>query len=315
MAAYKFLKFLLLTTFLSGCDRQDSANTSLYQERKTCKESTRDIFETKCFPRMRMISKNYALMDGEVYWVNLYETSNIPCSVGSPGDLTGMAILFSPRCWIERSNQLYHTKEYKLNYVTTYSPEFHVLEAVKKDSPKWQIEQVESYAIDGKSVYFEGRIIERARPNNFSVIFPFGAEGKWRNFNVSKSGDLLFMGGVSSESVELEGFNYFEPVQCPGHGLPCTSKKDPDYLFRYLDYRSGVLGWIGKDVVFLREDGIDVYRGKFYSDTFMFLSVKRIYLFSAGKFYELRQFDQGYSYDKRGFLVDMDFGYFRKNNY
>ncbi|WP_371367859.1 hypothetical protein ACA097_00940 [Pseudomonas sp. QL9] len=314
MRGFRLFGLVVLSALLISCDERDASMDVMYKGDEVCKESTRNMFGKKCFPDMKMISRNYALMDGKIYWVRLHESSEVPC-YSSSGDMTGIGAMFSPRCWVEERNRVYYTKEYVLRFVASYSPKFRALKTDDPKAPRWQRDQLESYASDNASVYFEGKKIERASPNDFSVIFPFGIEDKWNVFSVSRSNGLLFMEGKLSENVELERFNYFVPVQCPGHELPCTSKKDPEYQFKYLGYDGGVLGWIGKDVVYLRRDGIDVYRGKFSSGTFMFLSVGRTYLFSGEKFYELRQFNQGYSYDKRAYLVDMDFGYFRENSY
>lgn len=56
------------------------------------------------------------------------------------------------------------------------------------------------------------------------------------------------------------------------------------------------------------------FNGMMSKDAYVFSSTKRTYLYSNGKFYELK-FNGERGLEKGVKLVDMDVGYYRANNY
>lgn len=268
----------------------------------------------------------YVVRGHHVYWME-YSSIDGPCLHSGPA-----FHIPSWMCLITR-DQVDWVEERTLYPVTRYSSAFHSLEGVADAHlPVWQRDQLASYAADDTSVYAEGNRLKGVNPQRFSVIFPFGKEERWQVFLVSQRGETTFLNDRVVENIDLHQFHLLNPVQCPGHGLPCTYNKwTPDDFLKDGNW-GGILGKVGNDIVFLQQDGgISRFPNMVSSDTFMFASYRRTYLHTRGKFYELEPVD-GFRVDatlppnalsfvppipvtSHGMkLVDMNVQYFKGNN-
>lgn len=302
----KYCLIWLLSAALVGCGGSSVARpdtiTNTNAEWENCREFTNGALG-KCTTNLRAISSNYVVKRGKVYWMTISEFYERPC-------LLGMGALFpnltSWKCIKSETNQPYIVEERRLDRVARYSPAFQSLEGSEPLRADWQQEQLANYAKDEKSVYYKGKKIEGADPQKFSVIFPFGKNERWKKFSLSQSARTLFFRWKATEYVELNQFRVFTPVRCPEHGLSsCTAPREIDRFFESGNW-GGILGWIGDDIVFLKETGVTRFAGMASTDMFMFATRYRIYLYTHNKFYEL-------SKDHK--LIEMDVGYFERNNY
>lgn len=262
-----------------------------------------------CSSGYREISKNYAVVGNNVYWVRRVEYSS-PACVRSGDPIQGLLNLFSWNCWIANPNKVYRHENRELNLVEKYTPDFRVLNAGDSALSGWQREQVEQYSVNDSSVFLRSKRMDGAEPKSFSPIFPFGEE-KWNRFFFSKSQGSTFVGGRVAPDLRIEGFRVLEPTQCPGHGLQCTSDYTLDGDHGYWGYR-GILGKTGSDIAYLSWDGAIVFRGLAGKDTFMFMTAKHMYLFSKGRFYEVVV---GGSDSTVAALVDMDIAAYKNGTH
>lgn len=312
------IKLLALFSFgvlMTACNISATSLDAFQRKERICRDFANPGEKGWCFPKLKMISKNYGEMSGKIYWVRKEITEKHLCGKSSGDPHAIFSNVLTPSCWTnDGARQVQYRGEYRIILVAKKMDNFSVLGVGDNNLAKWQQEQLEEYAIDDGSVYFRGVKIDIASPRDFSVAFPFGDEDRWKIFSVSKSGGRYFMRGNLVEGVQLEEFQQFDPVQCPQHGLPCTSEKDSEFSLKYGHF---ALGWVGDDVVLLRKDGVNLYKGMMSTDTFMFSSINKVYLFSRGKFYELRSDKEGSfsAVSGKSIFVDMDFEYFRDNSY
>ncbi|MBV7586039.1 hypothetical protein KW851_24635 [Pseudomonas sp. PDM33] len=303
---------MFLFVLLVGCERTSYVSDVRPRETsKFCRETTGDGSKGSCFSGLQVISGNYVLLKGNVYWRTVKTYSESACAASSGDATAAIPNLLSPKCWIG-GHERYYVSEYHLYFVVKHSPDFRVLGgeggSVKVD---WQQLQLQDYATDLKSVYFQGRVIREADPKRFSVIFPFGDNEDWDAFYVSQSGAMLFLSGVPQGDIDISGFHYFETTKCPGHGLPCTSEKD---LADFIRSGQSIVGWSGSDIILLRGERAYKFNGMMSKDAYVFSSIKRTYFYSNGKFYEFK-FEDERGLERGVKLFDMDVEYYRANNY
>lgn len=214
--------------------------------------------------------------------------------------------MVSCECMSSERNEPYRVKERRLEGGARYRPEFVSLEGSEPTRIDWQQEQLTYYAKDKKSVYFKGRVVEGAGPNQFSPMFPFGGSEGWKKFNVSRSGKITYLNGYAIGDVDLFKFIAFAPVRCPQHGISqCTAPRSTDDFLKYS--WGGVLGEIGDEVVVITVTRLVRFRNAVSSDAFMFATHKKIYFYGDGRFYEW--------YDLGSKFVDMDVAFFERNNF
>ncbi|EPM66541.1 hypothetical protein A584_25286, partial [Pseudomonas syringae pv. theae ICMP 3923] len=151
--------------------------------------------------------------------------------------------------------------------------------------------------------------IEGATPDLFKVFFPFGDDRSWHKYEFSKSDKNVFLGGKSIGKIYLSQLEPLKPVRCPGHGLiTCTYAAEIDDLLNR-GWGNGLLGKLGNDLIFLREHGADYFQGMASPDMFMFVTTKKVYLYTHGTFYELA----ASSPSSTRVLVPMDVDYYENN--
>lgn len=303
MKRWIFITFLSSVVLVGSNTESVEHLAQTYPSLDVCRESTNHTLG-KCTTNLRSISSQYAVKEGQVYWMTRKYFNEKPCGMGMASFFPN---LFSWKCWMSEKNESYEVEVRDLYRGAQYSPAFHSLEGSEPQRAKWQQDQLASYAKDEKSVYFKGKLIEGADPQQFSVIFPFGEDEKWEGFHVSQSGRSVFLMDKIIDDIDLHQFRAFTPVRCPEHGLSkCTGAREAGYFFKYGGWR-GVLGRIGNDIAFLRPNGVTQFPYRVSPDAFMFASAWRVYLYSRGEFYELTK-------DGKKF-IEMDVGFFERNSY
>lgn len=242
------------------------------------------------------ISKRYAIIGKNAYWVSRNTYIEPACLRGSGVPIQGLFNLLSWDCWAAPS-KIYNHEDRNLWFVAKRTPGFRPLSTSDVTLPEWKREQFEHYSVNESSVFFESEKIQGANPQSFTPIFPFDDE-KWSHFFFSRSRNTIFLAGNPIPDIRIERFSPLKPVECPGHGLRCP----PDYSDPgYWGYQ-GVLGTVDGDVVFLAWDGASIFKGMASKDIFMFMTAKHKYLFSNGKFHEVLRGGASGS----ATLVDMD---------
>ncbi|KPY03891.1 DKNYY domain-containing protein [Pseudomonas syringae] len=264
----------------------------------------------KCSSGMRAISTNYVVLDDDVYWMSQVRYKEKPCITGA-GDASGAISNLSFSCLFSKQGQINSIEERELHLVAHNSPAFQSMEGSLKGLTDWQLDQLAYYAKDDSSVYYRGRKLKGAKPNDFSVIFPFGDDKRWYKYPVAVSGKEKFIGGMGVGNIDLYNFRLFIPVACPGHGLSvCTSYKDVNVFFEYGNWDQGLLGQVGDDVIFLYTYGVERFADMASLDTFMFATSKKMYLYTKAQFYEL---GTQYPFDRK--LIPMDMNDFENNRW
>ncbi|RMO95201.1 MULTISPECIES: DKNYY domain-containing protein [Pseudomonas] len=262
----------------------------------------------KCSSDLRTLSAHYVVLDDDVYWMNQVRYKEKPCITGA-GDASGAISNFSFSCLLSKQGQINSIETRELNLVAHYSPSFKPLEGSLQGIADWQTDQLAYYAKDDISVYYGGRKIKGADPHLFSVVFPLGDDKKWRSLSVSMSGNEMFVGGLSIGDIDLYDFRPLIPVDCPEHGISeCAGRRELEDFLKYDNWGQGLLGVVGNDLVFLHTSGAERFADMASSDTFMFATSKKIYVYTKAKFYEL---GGEYSFNKK--LVPMDVNDFTNN--
>jgi hypothetical protein len=272
-----------LSTLLIGCDASSLTRPKPKQETadmKICREIT-DGKPGKCTRNLLSVSSNYVVKRGQVYWMTTRDYEERPC-------LSGMGAFFhnltSWKCIRSGVNNVRHIEERQLKRTAKFSNEFQPLERSSTEHADWKQKQLSNYAKDENAVYFQNIKIDGADPKDFSVVFPFESKEIWSRFNVSQSGQSQFLSGKPTENIELSQFRAFTPVRCPGNGLSCN--KDFEYT-RGDRLPHGILGWIGSDIILLREDDIIRFPNMVSPDMFSFSTRYKNYLHTKEAFYEL----------------------------
>ena len=295
----KYCLIWILSLALVGCDGPtlppSEALNRDHPSKDICREYT-DESQGKCTANLRPISSNYVVKKKQVYWMHKSEYTDAPC-------LKSMAAyfhnLFSWRCWTSEPNHIDYIEERHLRRVAAYSPSFQPLEGSGPQLADWQQKQLADYAKDESAVYMGTSKIVGADPHDFSVIFPFGNDERWKDFSVARSGNTIFFGGRATD-IDLNQFRAFSPVRCPEPWLPCPTNIDE--LLSNHDKSVGILGSIGSDVVLLQDMGVVRFANMVSPDMFMFITRYKIYLYTRGKFYEV---NKGSSWP-----VDMDVNFY-----
>jgi hypothetical protein len=203
-------------------------------------------------------------------------------------------------------NQVHHIEERKLKRVAKFSTEFRAMIGSKNPATDWQRDQLANYAMDDKAVYFRDKKIEGAAPQNFSVIFPFGSDERWKNFRVSQSESKIFFDWKAHQYIDFSQFRAFVHVLCPGYGLSCTSASQTKQAIKN-EEQWGILGWIGSDVILLRGHNMTHIPNMVSPYMFSFVAGYKTYLFTRNKFYELNK--------ERNKFIDMDVDYYERYKY
>lgn len=279
---------MLLSAVLLGCGgldlRASTAAVDPPTKEKVCREWINAYVgdpPRRCSNNLRPVSSNYVVKGKYVYWIDQKNHDERPCPMGM---LTFLARSSSLGCIASSRNEPREVEERKLYGGMRYLSSFHSLEGSIPLAVNWQKRALANYAKDEESVYFKGKKIEGAVPQQFSVIFPFGEDWKWNEFNVLLSGRALFLNGKKTEYVDLHQFHAFTAARCPGHGLSSCAGVWYDWEFIKYDR---VLGWVGNDIVLLRREGVTRFPDMTSPDMFMFATSKRFYIYSNKKFYEL----------------------------
>jgi hypothetical protein len=240
-----------------------------------------------CAADMRSISKNYVALDGLVYWMKNNSYTESPCIHGT-GDTTAVFHNLSLECLTSRSDQVNVHEDRDLTLTARLSPAFHrIVDDGGTYREVWQGDQLEHFAADASSVYFESQKIDGADPRDFSVAFPF-TDGKWSEFHFSKSRGKLFVNGVSIPEMDVSRFELLKFVDWPDRGVKyafdatLTIEPNSDTFGS-----KGVLGRIGSDLVYLRRDGATIFRNMASTGAFVFIEPQHMYLSSAGQFYDV----------------------------
>lgn len=242
-------------------------------------------YTRKCSKNTHIISTHYVAIDNNVYWMRKSTSKSSACSYGS---VTSVFSNLNFTCLLSKRGQINSTEDRDL-YFTAQSPtDFQSLENNDLDLKPWQREQLANYAKDAKSVYVDSTKIGNASPDGFSVIFPFGADEKWKRFEISKKADRTFLRSKSIGNVDLRQFLPFNPVICPEHGVHgCTAPRELNDFFKYSNWDKGVLGQLGKDIVFLQPYHFNRFPDMASPDMFMFATYHRIFVYTKEAFYEL----------------------------
>ncbi len=273
-----------------------------------------DVEETpgpvgRCSTNLRKISTHYVAKDGKIYWMRQEHSRNTHCISGT-GDASALIYNLSPACLFSRPGQYDAIEDRWLKLVTQDSTAFQSLEDTSEPLPYWKKDQYSHYAKDTNHVYYKHAKIEGAKPELFAVFFPFGTDDNWRKYEFSKSEDEVFVGGKPIGKIDLNQFTPLKPVRCPEHGLKtCAYVPDMESFFTAGNWGSGILGKLGNDLIFLREHGADYFQGMASPDMFMFVTSKKIYLYTHGTFYELA----AGSPSSTRILVPMDVDYYENN--
>lgn len=262
----------------------------------------------RCSTNLRKISTHYVAKDGKIYWMRQEHSRNTHCISGT-GDASALIYNLSPACLFSRPGQYDAIEDRWLKLVTHDSTAFQSLEDTDQTLPYWQQDQLSHYAKDASSVYHYQNRIEGATPALFKVFFPFGNDRSWHRYEFSKSDKDIFLGGKSIGKLDLSQLEPLKPVRCPGHGLiTCTYAAEIDDLLNR-GWGNGLLGKLGNDLIFLREHGADYFQGMASPDMFMFVTTKKVYLYTHGTFYELA----ASSPSSTRVLVPMDVDYYENN--
>lgn len=239
----------------------------------------------RCSADLRHLSSKYVTSKGRVYWMTVNSYDSSPCISGR-GDSLGFLYNLSWECLTATPGQVNSIEDRRLYLVALHSESFRTFEGSNSQKGDWQWNQLADYAADKAAVYYLNRKIEGADPRQFSVIFPFGDDDKWKRFAVSKSGDTTFVGGNAIGNVDLRQFRLLKPVRCPGHWFSHCIAEHTDDFFKYGNW-GGIPGQIGGDIVFLQTGGINRFPGMASPEMFMFATTKGIFFFIRGKFYAL----------------------------
>lgn len=299
------LVLMLLSAVLVGCDGPDAHASSAPRDPLTWKKVCREYINAhvgdptgKCSNNLLFVSSNYVVKGKYVYWMTQRNHDENPCGVGMASFFPN---LFSWKCMMAKPNERYDVEEREIYGGARYLSSFHSLEGSMPLAADWQKRALANYAKDEESVYFKGKKIEGADPQQFSVIFPFGDDWKWNYYDVALSGQSMFLNGKKTEYVDLHQFQEFTPVQCPGHGLSsCT-------IGWYGWENNRILGWVGNDIVLLKREAITRFPDMTSPDMFMFATSARFYIYSNKKFYEMGRDGKNIS--------DMDFDFYEKNRF
>lgn len=290
----EYFLICIMSALLVGCNAESPHTT-----KNICREIT-DKSEGKCTANLKYLSSNYVVKKGYVYWIDIHNSTESPCMFGIGAIFHNM---FSWKCQFLGWNHKDIVEERSLRKVAKFSPDFKTFEETEPSLPAWQQKHLVNYAKDDRAVYYYFFKLEDADPKNFSVIFPFGTNDKWQQFELSQSAGSTYLGGRRYKHVNFAELNLFTDVRCPGHGLSCLSishmKEAHDHR-----RRPSMFGRIGNDIILFRYDGIAFFTNRMSPDTFTFSTRYRHYIYTQKKFYELHECGE--------WLIDMDIEYYER---
>lgn len=192
----------------------------LYSKMPVCEEQEngRGAMSRSCLPYDQVLAADYRVRKGQVYWEKRRYSPEKNCGFGMS---SFYANLFSFKCLLEMNGYIRTVEHRTLIKIEKLSPTFRVLEGKESGLLDWQKKQYNKYAIGEQGVYFEGRLLEGADPQDFSVIFPLGDSEVWSFFNVSRSGNLTFVSGEGLGNVDPALYHLLPPFKGPSVPAGC----------------------------------------------------------------------------------------------
>jgi hypothetical protein len=158
-----------------------------------------------------VLASDYRVRGGEVFWEDRQYFPEQACGVGVRAVDPNVFVMV---CWLEMNGYARTVERRILTKLEDLSPKFKVLKGSEPAPVEWQQKQHNKYAVGEQGVYFEGRLLEGADPENFSVIFPLGDDEVWGFFSVARAGNLTFVGGKSLGNIDPALFGLLPPSNC-----------------------------------------------------------------------------------------------------
>jgi len=125
--------------------------------------------------------------------------------------------------------------------------------------PAWQQEQFLRYGVSDEGVYLGRQLLMGADPKDFEVVFPFGSDARWEIFNLSRSGNVSFLGDKRIENADFGKLEILFPCKVSEEGATniCWTLED---VVKSVSTK-GVAARMGDDIFYFHRDEVRRFVG------------------------------------------------------